>query len=154
MGGIPPQVTVMSGLPASGKDTWVAQHRPDWPVVSFDDARAVLGLRHGQNEGMVAHHAIDRAKHFLRSGTAFVWNATHLSTTMRQKTLDLLYAYDAEVEIVYLEQPEAQLFRRNQKRDTSLNRAALERMLFKWEVPLPTEAHAVHYYPAPMGERG
>jgi hypothetical protein len=42
------RVTVMCGLPASGKNHWVAQHRKGWPVVSFDDARAELGLKHGR----------------------------------------------------------------------------------------------------------
>ncbi|MEX2560391.1 MAG: HD domain-containing protein, partial [Pirellulales bacterium] len=32
-------VTVMSGLPGSGKDTWLATNRPGLPVVSLDDLR-------------------------------------------------------------------------------------------------------------------
>ncbi len=141
------RVTVMCGLPASGKDTWVAAHRPALPVVSFDDAREALGLRHGQNEGAVAHAAVDKAKALLRARQPFVWNATHLSQQMRDKTLDLLYAYGAEVEIVYLERPRAELLRRNDRRDSSLSNKALLGMLRKWELPMPTEAHAVHYLP-------
>ena len=64
---------------------------------------------------------------------------------MRKKTLDLLFAYDAQVELVYLEQPPKVIFKRNTQRDTSLPNKAIERMLFKWEVPLPTEAHVVAY---------
>lgn len=142
------RVTVMCGLPASGKDTWVARHRPGLPVVSFDDARMALGLRHGQNEGAVAHAAVDKAKALLREHAPFVWNATHLSQQMRDKTLDLLFAYGAEVEIVYLERPRAELLRRNGRRDTSLSNTALQGMLRKWELPVPTEAHAVRYCPA------
>jgi predicted kinase len=121
------RVIVMSGLPASGKNTWVAQHHPNLPVVSFDDARAELGLRHGKNEGMVAHRA------------------THLSKQMRDKTLDLLFAYHAGVELVYLEKPRAELLRRNKRRHTSLSNKGLQAMLWKWELPLPTEAHKVSY---------
>jgi predicted kinase len=139
------KVTVMCGLPASGKNTWVEQHRKGWAVVSFDDAREELGLRHGQNEGQVAHAAIDKAKALLRRHEPFVFNATHLSRQMRDKTLDLLFAYGAEVELVYLERPRAELLRRNHRRDTSLSNKALEAMLHKWELPLPTEAHGVHY---------
>ena len=139
------KVIVMSGLPASGKNSWVAAHHPDLPVVSFDDAREELGLRHGKNEGMVAHLAVDRAKALLRAEKPFVWNATHLSERMRQKTLDLLFAYHAEVEIVYLEQPRVELLRRNAKRDTSLSNKALEAMLHRWDLPLPTETHNVRY---------
>lgn len=138
-------VIVMSGPPASGKNTWVEANHPGLPVVSFDDAREELGLRHGKNEGMVAHLAVDKAKALLRDKAPFVWNATHLSAQMRQKTLDLLYAYNAQVEVVYLERPRAELLARNNRRDTSLNNKALQAMLTKWEPPLPTEAHAVRY---------
>jgi len=139
------QVTVMCGLPASGKNTWVAEHRKGLPVVSFDDARTELGLRHGENDGRAAHFAIDKAKELLRKRQAFVWNATHVSQQMRDKTLDLLYAYNAEVELVYLEQLRRELLRRNSRRDTTLTNKALEAMLRKWEIPFPTEAHVVTY---------
>jgi len=141
------QVTMMCGLPASGKNWWVEKNRPGLPVVSIDDARLELGLKHGVNEGAVAHRAVDFAKELLRAKAPFVWNTTHLSTQMRKKTLDLLYAYDAQVELVYLEQPPELIFKRNSQRDTSLSNKAIERMLFKWEVPLPTEAHTVSYQP-------
>jgi hypothetical protein len=36
------RVTVLSGLPGSGKDTWLARNRPDTPVVSLDDIRGEL----------------------------------------------------------------------------------------------------------------
>ena len=139
------RVIVMSGLPASGKNTWVSRHHPELPVISFDDAREELGLRHGKNEGMVAHLAIDRARELLRRKAPFVWNATHLSELMRKKTLDLLYSYHAQVELVYLEQPRAELLRRNTRRDTSLSNKTLTSMLHRWDLPLPTEAHRVTY---------
>ncbi|MDX3984369.1 MAG: AAA family ATPase [Achromobacter sp.] len=139
------RVIVMSGLPASGKNTWVSRHHPELPVISFDDAREELGLRHGKNEGMVAHLAIDRARELLRRKAPFVWNATHLSELMRKKTLDLLYSYHAQVELVYLEQPRGELLRRNTRRDTSLSNKTLTSMLHRWDLPLPTEAHRVTY---------
>lgn len=140
-----PNVIVMAGLPASGKNTWVAKHHPALPVISFDDAREALGLKHGDNAGAAVHKAIDDAKELLRKQQPFVFNATHISSSMRKKTIDLLYAYHARVSIVYLEQAEPVLMSRNSKRDTTLTNAAIKRMLFKWEVPLPTEAHHVSY---------
>lgn len=139
------KVVVMCGLPASGKNTWVETYLPDMPAVSFDDSRIEMKLRHGQNEGAVAHHAVDKAKDLLRRKAPFVWNATHLSQQMRDKTLDLLFAYQAEVELVYLERPRVELLRRNSKRNTSLTNKTLEAMLLKWELPTPAEAHATHY---------
>lgn len=142
------KVVVMAGLPASGKDTWVEAHFKGAPVVSFDDARTALGIRHGKNEGLVGHAAVAKAKALLRKGDPFVWNATHISSQMREKTLGLLFAYHAEVEIVYLESPRSVVMSRNSKRDTSLRNKAIEDMLFKWEVPMPTEAHKVSYNPS------
>lgn len=139
------KVIVMSGPPASGKNTWVEKNYPGLPVISFDDARSELGLKHGKNEGKVAHHATDQAKLLLGAKKPFIWNATHLSEQMRSKTLDLCFRYKAEVDLVYLEQPRDELLRRNHKRDTSLSNKALLEMLHRWEVPLPTEAHRVHY---------
>jgi predicted kinase len=137
------EVIVMSGLPASGKDHWVSRHARDLPVVSFDDAREELGLRHGQNDGQAAHFAVDKAKSLLRRHEPFVWNATHLSRQMRAKTLDLLHAYHARTTVVYLEQPERVLLERNRRRDSTLPNAALLKMLHRWEVALPSEAHAL-----------
>jgi predicted kinase len=139
------QVIVMSGPPASGKNTWVDANYPGLPVISFDDAREELGLRHGKNEGRVSHLAIDKAKDLLRAQAPFIWNATHLSDQTREKTMGLLYAYNAHVEVVYLERPRKELLARNSRRDTSLNNKTLQAMLSKWEPPLPTEAHAVRY---------
>ena len=139
------RVIVMSGLPASGKNTWVEKHHPRLPVVSFDDARTALGLKHGKNEGQVGDYAEERARELLRKGEPFVWNATHLSKLMREKTLNLLYKYHAQVELVYLEQARKELLRRNGQRDTSLSNKKLQAMLWNWEIPLPMEAHTVRY---------
>jgi predicted kinase len=66
---------------------------------------------------------------------------------MRDKSLDLLYAYGAEVELLYLERPRAELLFRNARRDTSLTNRALAGMVPKWALPLPTEANSIVYLP-------
>lgn len=139
------KVILMAGLPASGKNTWVSRHYPTLPVASYDEARIELKLKHGENEGLVIQHVLAKVKGWLRDKQSFVWNATHLSRDMRQRALDLLYAYHADVEIVYIEQPEKELYRRNTKRDTSLSNKKLQSMFYKWEVPLPTEANQITY---------
>lgn len=139
------EVILLSGLPASGKNHWVREYYSDLPVASYDDARQSLKLRYGQNEGAVAHLVVDNVKQWLRAKQPFIWNATHLSRDMRTKALDLLYAYHAKVRIVYLEQPERELLIRNNKRDTTLTNKKIQSMLYKWELPLPTEAQRVDY---------
>lgn len=138
------EVLVMSGLPASGKNTWLARHHPELSVVSFDDARIELGSD-GDNDGKVAHYAYDKAKELLRAKEPFAWNATFINPLLRKKALDLLYAYGARVRLVYLESAKDTLLSRNSKRDTTLPNKTLLGMVHKWEVPRPHEAHQVEY---------
>lgn len=140
-------VIALSGLPAVGKNTWVEQANLNIEVLSFDDAKAALGLSHGDNIGKAVHMVTDRAKELLRSKQPFIWNATHLSTQMRNKTLDLLFNYDANVHLVYLETSEKEIKKRNSIRDSTLPNSKIDEMLFKWEVPLKTEAQNVSYVP-------
>ena len=46
-------VTMMSGLPGSGKDTWLAANRPDLPVVSLDEVRVELDVEATEDQGEV-----------------------------------------------------------------------------------------------------
>lgn len=141
------EVIVLSGLPAVGKNTWVEQNAKGLEVLSYDDAKEALGLVQGDNVGRAVHMVTDRAKELLRKKEPFVWNATHLSAQMRNKTLDLLFNYNARVNLVYLEAPEEEIKRRNSQRDTTLPNSKIDEMLFRWEVPTKLEAHMVTYVP-------
>lgn len=96
-------VTVMSGLPGAGKDTWIANHRPISPVVSLDLIRDEMGVSGTDNQGQVIQAAYERAREHLRAGTDFVWNATNVTRQNRSKVLRLLRDYRAHIEIVYIE---------------------------------------------------
>ena len=140
------KVTLMCGLPASGKNTWVTQHAGGVPVLSYDDTRQRLGLKYGANEGLVAHTVFEMAKTYLREKQDFVWNATHLSAQMRQKNVAVSLAYDAHVRIAYVEAGKATLLKRNQARDSSLSNAKLLQMLKHWEMPSVLEAHQLDVF--------
>ncbi len=137
------EVIVLCGLPASGKNTWIEKNEPNLKVLSYDDAKAELGLTEKDNPGTAVHMVIDRAKEMLRKKESFIWNATHLSKQMRTKTLDILYSYGAKVKIVYLEVPEKEIKSRNSARDTTLTNSKIDEMLFRWEVPTPIESHEI-----------
>jgi hypothetical protein len=61
-------VTMISGLPGSGKDAWLAANRPDLPVVSLDDVRDDLRVDATDDQGEVIQAARERCREFLRSG--------------------------------------------------------------------------------------
>ena len=71
-------VTMMSGIPGSGKDTWLATHRADLPVISLDDMREELDIEATGNQGGVAQLARERCRELLRARTSFAFNATNL----------------------------------------------------------------------------
>ncbi|SET54551.1 AAA family ATPase [Thorsellia anophelis] len=139
------KVYVLSGLPASGKNYWIKKNYPGLPTVSFDDARDELKLKHGQNHGLVAHKAIDKAKALLRTKEPFIWNATHTSRKLREKTLNLLFDYHADVHIIYFEQSPKTLFLRNQERQQMVPISAIENMLKRWDCVKKWEGYNVTY---------
>lgn len=141
------KVIVLSALPASGKNYWIESNYPNMPVVSFDDAKEELGITHKDNPGRAVHLVTDTAKQYLGEKKDFIFNATHLSAQMRNKTLDLLFNYNAHVTIVYLEASETEIKKRNNARNSTLPNKKIDEMLFKWEVPTSMEAHVVLFYP-------
>lgn len=139
------QVTLMSGLPAAGKDTWLREHCPALPVISLDEIRQHLGISHTAHQGRVLEYARERAREFLREGVDFAWNATNISQRYRQTSLALFFDYGAKVRIVYLERPRQVMLSANEQRNSPVPAAAYAKMVKKWEVPNPTEAHMLEW---------
>lgn len=137
------EVVLMSGLPGSGKDTYVHEHFADWKVVSLDDLRGELEVRAEDAQGAVVQAARERAREHLRKGARFVWNATNLNRLRRGPIVQLAADYEARVRIVYVEVPRATLFAQNRAREGVVPWKAIERMTERWEVPSLTEAHEV-----------
>jgi len=140
------RVTVISGLPGAGKDTWISDHMPGVPVVSLDALRIELGEGTSGSQGRVVQAARERARQFLRRHEDFVWNATNLSRDLRTQLIDLLADYRALIRIVYVEASPDALFRQNRERPNRVPAAAIERMLDRWQVPSPIEAQEVEYW--------
>jgi predicted kinase len=137
-------MTVLSGLPGAGKDTWLARHAPDLPVVSLDAIRAELRVSPADDQHRVATAAYERAREHLRAKRSFVWNATNISRQQREPCVTLAANYHARVEIVSLEAPEHVVRARNAARPKPVPQAVIDRLVRRWEAPDLTEAHAVH----------
>lgn len=136
-------VTVMSGLPGAGKDTWIAKNRPNQPVVSLDLIRDELGVSATDNQGRVIHAAHERAREYLRAGTDFVWNATNVTRLNRSKVLRLLRDYKAHIVITYVEVNPDQLRRQNRDRLDAVPDAVIDHLARKLEPPEAWEAHSI-----------
>lgn len=139
------EVILMCGLPGTGKDTWIASHCPECPVVSLDAIRAELGISPMGPQKRVADEARARAKALLRAKRPFVWNATNVTADLRRGLVELFTAYRASVRIVYLETEWEEERRRNANRPAAVPETAILRMLTKLTPPERFEAHRVEW---------
>ena len=137
------EVLMLSGLPGSGKDTWIKENGNDRPVISLDDIRRAMKISPTDNQGRVIQEAKEQARIFLRKKQTFIWNATNITRNIRNPLTDLFVQYKAKVKLVYLECPYDELLQRNQKREHTLPESAIMKMIKKLEVPEPFETHEV-----------
>ncbi|RYG86190.1 MAG: hypothetical protein EON58_22020 [Alphaproteobacteria bacterium] len=128
---------------SSGKDTYISRHLPDLPMVSLDDIRAELGVSVKDAQEPVLAVARERTRVLLRAGKSLVWNATSIHREIRDKRLRFADDYNARVRIVYVEVPSARLRSQNRSRDAEVPEAAMDRMMYRWEVPDQTEAQTI-----------
>ena len=139
------EVIMLSGLPGTGKDTWIRLNHADMPMVSLDEIREKLGIKPTDNQGEVIQSAQERAKKYLRKKQALLWNATNLTNDTRQKLIYMFERYGARVRIVYLETDPKTRETRNTGRADSVPEEAVARMLEKTVPPTPDEAQTVEW---------
>ncbi|WP_426790957.1 AAA family ATPase [Sphingobacterium sp. WOUb80] len=140
-------VIVLSGLPGMGKDYQILKMNTDMPVISLDDIRRKYRIDPSdkRRNGWVIQEAKEQAKKYLRCGQDFIWNATNITSQMRQQLIDLFVGYQAYVKLLYVEKPYKVWRTQNRDREYPLPDAVLDKMLHNLEVPQLTEAHEVHY---------
>jgi len=136
-------VTMLSGLPGSGKDTWPAVNRPDLPVVSLDDVRSDLDVEPTDEQGEVVQAGRERCREFLRSVRPFAFNATNLLRLTRQRWIDLFADYQARIEIVYIGPPLSIVLARNKRREQPVPEKVIRGLEARCEPPTLIEAHGL-----------
>lgn len=135
------EVTVMAGLPGSGKDTWLSRNRHGRPVVSLDDIRVELDIEPTDEQGQAAQLARERCREFLRAGTSFAFNATNTMKQTRGRWLSLFADYNARIEIIYLEPPFESILQQNKDRGRTVPESVIRKLADKCEPPTWTECH-------------
>ncbi|MFT6936049.1 MAG: putative kinase [Saprospiraceae bacterium] len=139
-------VYVLSGLPGSGKDTYIRKHF-DLPILSLDDIRRAhkISATDKNKNGTVIQLAKEKAKTYLRKQTDFVFNATNITKEMRQKWIGLFTDYKAKVHLIYIEVPYSTLMKQNHNRDYKVPNNVIDKMIGKLEIPTFEEAHEIQF---------
>lgn len=139
------QVILLSGLPASGKDTFISKCFPDIPVISLDEIRIELGIKPTDKQGKVIDLAHERAKELLRKKQQFIWNATSLTSILRSNQIELFESYGASVKAIYLETDLNTLLDRNNSRKAYVPEEVIFKMLSRIELPERFECQSVEW---------
>jgi len=139
------EVVMISGLPGSGKDTWIQEKLPRLPVISLDMIRKDLNRPFTGNQGRVIQFAREKARELMRKQRTFIWNGTNLTIRLRQPLVEFFYSYGARIRIIYREVSYSELLSRNRNRQHSVPGKALQKMIEMLEIPEATEAHLVEY---------
>ena len=140
------EVILLSGLPGTGKDTWIQRYMQDIPVISLDAIRQARKIAPTDEQGYVANIAREQAKQYLRAHQSFVWNATDITVQMRESLVSLFETYHARVRIVYLETEWNTLLQRNAARPDAVPVTAIHKMLGKLTPPEAYEATHVEWH--------
>ena len=138
-------VIIMSGLPGTGKDTFIKEHYPDYPMVSLDGIRKEFGISPTAPQGKVIDEANKRASALLREKAPFIWNATNITDITRKRLTEKLVSYNAAVKTIYLETRWEELLRRNSSRKAVVPEKKIEGMLEKLVPPEPHEAFCTEW---------
>ncbi len=138
-------ITIMSGLPGSGKDTWIQKHLPDTPMVSLDSYREEYDVEHGDRYmlGKIVGMAYEKAKEYARQKKSFVWNATNLSDMLRKRFIRAMLPYNPRFRILYLE---STLENHLQRRKNKIPEKEIRKMQYLLDLPVIHEAHEVLYF--------
>ncbi len=141
------EVIMMSALPGSGKDTYIANSLINRNIVSLDDIRSELKVKptDKSGNGRVIQLAKERAKEFMRKQQSFIWNATNITAQMRSQLVELFESYGGKVTIIYLEVPYKTLLKQNASREDMVPTAVLDKMISKFEPPIREEANSVRF---------
>ena len=146
-----PRLIAMIGPSGSGKSRFIAALKGIDEVVSLDDLREARGSRADQSaNAAVFHLGVRQLERALKPGRTVVWDATSLNRRQRGMIETVAARRDAFLTNAVLLVPEAELARRNSRRQHPVLADVLSAQLGRFSPPYPGEAHRTWY----VGESG
>lgn len=140
-----PTLYVMSGIPGSGKSTWLshqAQHLKPVQVVSTDELRQSLwGNVHDQTRNAeIFAWAHQQVRTWLRQKNSVLFDATGILRKHRTPLWRLARFYHARSVVVVMDTSLEEAIKRNQLRARQVPEHILVRFYLRWQRPTRCEA--------------
>jgi len=137
-------LTIMCGLPGSGKNTWL---RKNWTgaIVELDSIRRRLKIPSSDTDGQgtVMQEAKEELRKSFRTGADVAWNATSITELQRAPLIDLAMDYGMKIRIVYIDCSVEESIRKNKERPEKemVPEKAIINMSRKFDMPTLKECH-------------
>lgn len=141
------EMIIMCGLPGAGKSTLIQQRFKGLPVISMDEMRRKLQVKHNDKkaQGQIIQQTKESVKQHLRQSLKFVVDATNITELDRSKLIELAKTYKSKTRIIYVEPPYKTLISQNKNRIHTVPEKAVLKYLRNLEVPCPSEAVEVEF---------
>jgi protein phosphatase len=135
-----------SGVPASGKTTWVKRNFPNTPYISRDEVRFSLikdDEDYFAHEDEVFETFVKKIQNSLDTLNECVADATHLSEKSRNKLLDKLSLEGVEIIILSFKVPLETLLERNENRTgrAYVPKSVIRRMFYQFQPATQNEKY-------------
>ncbi|WP_436777830.1 RNA ligase family protein [Yinghuangia sp. YIM S09857] len=148
-----PRLVHMVGPSGSGKSSFAEAHAAglraagqDVALISLDDLRESRGARSEQRDNNeVLRIALDRLDQALASGGTAVWDATSLNAQQRSLVHAVARRRDALTTHAVVLVDDAELLRRNARREHPVPHAVLDGQVQRFVPPYPGQAHRTWY---------
>ena len=147
-----PVVHLTVGIPASGKSTWARAFckQSGAVLVCRDDIRAMLGLKHGDNEQKVTEVEYSLIEGLLLNGNDIVVADTNINPKFRGKMIKFLHEHRADVNTIVFDVDLDVAIERDAKREATVGEDVIKRMYKSFReqrlescfIPVKDYAHA------------
>lgn len=135
-----PRLTLMVGLPASGKSTYarILGNADNTTVLSSDILRKeLLGSEADQsNNDLIFKTLYERARELLKDGKNVVIDATNINAKDRRRTLSNFSDLHIERFCYVMSTPIETCIERDKKRDRTVGEDVIKKFLYRFEIPM------------------
>lgn len=142
-----PELIILTGLPASGKNTWIKKFLKNHShvVVELDEIRhEIFGHQFHRNaEPFIIAYAKTMVMLLLKQGKSVIINSTAVTNDIRNQWINLGKQYSATCKIVWIRTSRVHCWKRNCKRPKGYKVPieAFMRMVNAFQIPNEFDLH-------------